>query len=321
MNDKDKKALAVLHRLHREWNSPEPSVTEEQYSGALHAVDESLANAVRRSEFHRQNHMVAEKEIERLTTRLTSGGGDRKVPGPDDDWCTACGYAVPDVSTTQPAAAVESAQLSVDANVEAVRAALLARSQVGLEKYGVTTERTDLSPAQWLQHLQEELMDAAVYIEALKRAEWRPIATAPKDATPLRSEGVVTDAMVEAALDATLPTGSKPLGHYLRLGLLADPAGPEVGLPAIVRVLMRVAIVHAAGKGGIETNPAYTEALENEAIEAAAEALWRSNKHRLLEKAGFAIDWASQPEIIKRDYRKQARAALAAAAAPGGVAP
>ena len=54
-----------------------------------------------------------------------------------------------------------------DRNVEAVRAKLLARSQVGLRKYGTTTERNDLTPLDWLRHLQEELMDAAVYIEAI----------------------------------------------------------------------------------------------------------------------------------------------------------
>jgi hypothetical protein len=35
-------------------------------------------------------------------------------------------------------------------------------------KYGVNTERTDLTTLEWLQHLQEELMDASVYIEKLK---------------------------------------------------------------------------------------------------------------------------------------------------------
>ena len=54
-----------------------------------------------------------------------------------------------------------------DRNVEAVRAKLLARSAVGLQKYGVTTERKDLAPLDWLRHLQEELMDACVYIEAV----------------------------------------------------------------------------------------------------------------------------------------------------------
>tara|TARA_R100001510_G_C7654968_1_gene213867 strand:+ start:2331 stop:2513 length:183 start_codon:yes stop_codon:yes gene_type:complete len=42
-----------------------------------------------------------------------------------------------------------------------------ARSEVGKEKYGVTMEEEVLSIRQWLVHLQEELMDATVYIEKL----------------------------------------------------------------------------------------------------------------------------------------------------------
>ena len=41
------------------------------------------------------------------------------------------------------------------------------RAEVGKKKYGVTMERTDLTKVDWLVHLQEELMDAAVYIERL----------------------------------------------------------------------------------------------------------------------------------------------------------
>lgn len=41
------------------------------------------------------------------------------------------------------------------------------RAATGLAKYGVTMERNDLTNAEWLQHLQEELLDAAVYIEKL----------------------------------------------------------------------------------------------------------------------------------------------------------
>jgi len=41
------------------------------------------------------------------------------------------------------------------------------RSEVGESKYGVTMERTDLSTIEWLTHLQEELMDASVYVEKL----------------------------------------------------------------------------------------------------------------------------------------------------------
>ena len=39
------------------------------------------------------------------------------------------------------------------------------RARVGKEKYGVTMERGDLSLKEWMIHLQEELMDAIVYIE------------------------------------------------------------------------------------------------------------------------------------------------------------
>jgi hypothetical protein len=45
------------------------------------------------------------------------------------------------------------------------------RAEIGLKKYGVTMERTDLSKQQWLNHLQEELLDAVIYIEKLKEYE------------------------------------------------------------------------------------------------------------------------------------------------------
>ena len=37
----------------------------------------------------------------------------------------------------------------------------------GLQKYGVTTERDDLSYRDWLIHAQEEAMDLAVYLQRL----------------------------------------------------------------------------------------------------------------------------------------------------------
>jgi hypothetical protein len=42
------------------------------------------------------------------------------------------------------------------------------RSQLGIHKYGRTLDRDDLSLTDWLNHLQEELMDATLYIEKLK---------------------------------------------------------------------------------------------------------------------------------------------------------
>ena len=42
------------------------------------------------------------------------------------------------------------------------------RAKIGKKKYGHTLERNDLTFLEWLQHLQEELMDAACYVEKLK---------------------------------------------------------------------------------------------------------------------------------------------------------
>lgn len=42
------------------------------------------------------------------------------------------------------------------------------RAKRGKQKYGVTMDRQDLTLADWLQHLQEEMLDAAIYIEKIK---------------------------------------------------------------------------------------------------------------------------------------------------------
>lgn len=42
------------------------------------------------------------------------------------------------------------------------------RSNVGIEKYGTTLQDNQLTTLEWLTHLQEELMDATLYIEKLK---------------------------------------------------------------------------------------------------------------------------------------------------------
>ena len=55
-----------------------------------------------------------------------------------------------------------------DSNVIKVMSDLQSRSEVGFRKYGTNTERTDLSADDWLQHLYEELLDAAVYINAYR---------------------------------------------------------------------------------------------------------------------------------------------------------
>ena len=43
------------------------------------------------------------------------------------------------------------------------------RSEAGMLKYNTTLDRTDLSTLDWLTHLQDELMDAILYVERLKK--------------------------------------------------------------------------------------------------------------------------------------------------------
>ena len=55
-----------------------------------------------------------------------------------------------------------------DQIVEQVKGKCDERSEIGIAKYGTTLERGDLSLLDWLSHLQEELMDATLYIQKLK---------------------------------------------------------------------------------------------------------------------------------------------------------
>ena len=56
-----------------------------------------------------------------------------------------------------------------DSIVKSVIQSYKKRSDVGIKKYNKTMDRDDLSTLDWLQHLQEELMDATLYLEKLKQ--------------------------------------------------------------------------------------------------------------------------------------------------------
>jgi len=56
-----------------------------------------------------------------------------------------------------------------DSIVQSVVSSFKQRSNVGIRKYNKTMDRNDLSTLEWLQHLQEELMDATLYLEKLKK--------------------------------------------------------------------------------------------------------------------------------------------------------
>jgi hypothetical protein len=59
-------------------------------------------------------------------------------------------------------------QLIEDKIVLRVLARFNERSQVGINKYNTTLERTDLDTLEWLTHAQEEAMDFVLYLERLK---------------------------------------------------------------------------------------------------------------------------------------------------------
>lgn len=56
-----------------------------------------------------------------------------------------------------------------DSIVESVINQFKQRSEVGIKKYNTTLDRNDLKPLEWLQHFQEELCDAILYLERLKK--------------------------------------------------------------------------------------------------------------------------------------------------------
>lgn len=65
---------------------------------------------------------------------------------------------------------------SPDNNVNELCREFIDRSHIGFKKYGVTTERTDLSFDQWIQHLKEELMDSLVYIHKIQKERAAPFS-------------------------------------------------------------------------------------------------------------------------------------------------
>lgn len=65
----------------------------------------------------------------------------------------------------------------VDSVVQAVLDKFIARSTLGKEKYGTDLDREDLSVLDWIQHAQEEHMDAILYLEKLKRTWTGPTPT------------------------------------------------------------------------------------------------------------------------------------------------
>lgn len=63
----------------------------------------------------------------------------------------------------------DNAQKTPSDNTQALIDRILQRESLGLKKYGVTLDRTDLMANEWIQHAQDEALDLSAYLEGLKR--------------------------------------------------------------------------------------------------------------------------------------------------------
>ncbi len=57
----------------------------------------------------------------------------------------------------------------LDSVVSSIISKFKDRAVMGKKKYGTDLDRTDLSVLDWIQHAQEEHMDAILYLEKLKK--------------------------------------------------------------------------------------------------------------------------------------------------------
>jgi|TARA_Y100000992_G_scaffold285502_1_gene236528 hypothetical protein len=60
-------------------------------------------------------------------------------------------------------------EFTKDTIVNTVIKSFINRSEIGQKKYNTTLDRDDLSLNNWINHVQEELMDAILYLEKLKK--------------------------------------------------------------------------------------------------------------------------------------------------------
>jgi hypothetical protein len=65
---------------------------------------------------------------------------------------------------------METNKYCSDSVVNSIISKFISRSNVGIEKYGVTLDREDLGFDEWIVHAQEEHMDAILYLEKLKQS-------------------------------------------------------------------------------------------------------------------------------------------------------
>lgn len=90
-----------------------------------------------------------------------------------NDLIDLSGISVPNINTDIPITTTTLFQsnellLTKDSIVNTIISKFVERSNLGFQKYGTTLDRNDLTIVEWTNHMQEELMDAILYLEKLK---------------------------------------------------------------------------------------------------------------------------------------------------------
>ena len=77
----------------------------------------------------------------------------------------------------------ESSPRKLDSVVKSVIKKFKRRARIGFEKYGTDLDREDLTFLDWIQHAQEEHMDAILYLEKIKKTEETRLASTSSENT------------------------------------------------------------------------------------------------------------------------------------------
>jgi UDP-3-O-[3-hydroxymyristoyl] glucosamine N-acyltransferase len=94
-----------------------------------------------------------------------------------------------------------------DPIVQAVVNKFVSRSDVGFAKYGVTLKDDKSDMVAWLNHLQEELMDAVLYLQRAKEEEL--CRQTNSEAVKINNIDVVDELVVTSKKKVVLPTPVK----------------------------------------------------------------------------------------------------------------
>jgi hypothetical protein len=103
------------------------------------------------------------------TFEVTQGAATGKETETGQQSCSGLNFQRYKPGQSVPTIDIGKTMLTKDSVVNSVISQFAERSRIGLEKYGTTLDRTDLSLLDWVQHAQEEMMDGILYLEKIKR--------------------------------------------------------------------------------------------------------------------------------------------------------